>query len=254
MHVTPRAGLARRPGLLLPAIFTAIGLAVLLALGTWQLERKQWKEALIATLSERLSAPAEALPPRERWDRLEAKDSEFRRVTFAAEFLHGQESLVYAAGSAFRPGVSGPGYWVFTPARLSGGGVVIVNRGFVPEGRQDPSTRKEGQVAGVVDIAGVMRWPEQRGAFTPADDTQRNLWFVRDHQTMAEARRLGPVAPFYVEQEAPPAPGGLPRVGRLQVNPPNNHLQYALTWFGLAVALLVVFGLWARGRRHVAGS
>ena len=103
------------------------------------------------------------------------------RVAFHAELLPDQEALVYTAGSALRSDVSGPGYWVFTPARLADGSLIVVNRGFVPEGRQDPNSRAGGQGRGLTDIVGAMRWPEPRGPFTPADDPQRNLWFVRDH-------------------------------------------------------------------------
>lgn len=248
--MTKDLAVERRPGLLVPGLMTAAGLVVLVGLGLWQLERKEGKERLIARLVERLAAPPVALPAREAWSRLDPEDLEFRRVTFPAEFQHEQEALVYAAASAFRPDVSGQGYWVFTPARLVGGSLVMVNRGFVPTDRQDAKSRPEGQVSGIVDLTGVVRWPEPRGWFTPADDPGRNLWFVRDHRAIAEAKALDAVASFYVEQEAPPPPGGLPRPGRLQVRLPNNHLQYALTWFGLALALAAVFTVWASKRRR----
>ncbi|MFZ0606894.1 MAG: SURF1 family cytochrome oxidase biogenesis protein, partial [Xanthobacteraceae bacterium] len=133
--------------------------------------------------------------------------------------------------------VDGPGYWVFTPARLADGGVVMVNRGFVPEGRQDPKSRPGGQVSGTVDIVGTMRWPDTRHWFTPNDEPSHNLWFSRDPSAIAAAKGIGPVAPFYVEQESPPPPGGLPQPGKLVVSLPDNHLQYAITWFGLAAVL-----------------
>src|SRR5262249_13779456 len=151
----------------------------------------------------------------------------------------GQEALVYTAGSALRTDVAGPGYWVFAPARLADGGTIVVNRGFVPEGRQDPASRAEGQIRGKVEIGGAMRWPEARGMFPPTDEPQRNLWFVRDQNAMAAAKGWGEVAPFFVDQEAPSAPGGLPKAGRIVPNLPNNHLQYALTWYGLALVLVV---------------
>jgi surfeit locus 1 family protein len=120
----------------------------------------------------------------------------------------------------------------------------------VPEGRQDPATRPEGQTAGPVDIVGVMRWPETPGLFTPPGDPAKNLWFARDPAAMAAAKGVGAVAPFYVEQESPSVPGGLPQVGKLQPSLPNNHLGYALTWYGLALVLVVGFGIWAAGRRR----
>ena len=244
--MTQAAGHRRR--LLLPTLAALVALAVLIALGTWQIERKAWKEGLIATLTERLAAPATDLPPRASWGRLTAATDEFRRVALRAELLSNQEALVYTAGSALRSDVSGPGYWVFAPARLADGSLVVVNRGFVPEGRREAQSRAEGQVAGPVEIVGALRWPEARGLFTPADDSARNLWFVRDHVAMAAAKGWGPVAPFFIDQEAPEPPGGLPRPGRIRSNLPNNHLQYALTWYGLALVLVVVFVVWARGR------
>jgi surfeit locus 1 family protein len=224
---------------------TLLGLSLLIGLGVWQLKRKAWKEELIATLSDRLAAPPSALPAPTRWADLSASKDEFRRVTFPAEFLHEKEGLVYSTGSALRSDANRPGYWVFTPARLPGGSIVMVNRGFVPEDRRSPATRQEGQVSGLIDIVGVMRWPERPGAFTPDADPAKNLWFLRDHLSIAATKQLGGVAPFYVEQEAPPAPGGLPSVAPLQVNLPNNHLQYAITWFGLSLALAAVFLIWA---------
>ena len=222
---------------------------VLISLGTWQLERRAWKEALIARLEERGAAAPTDLPARASRDRLEADDWEFRRVAVPAAFVPGEEALVYTAGSGLRPDISGPGYWVFAPARLADGSVVVVNRGFVPEGRQDPKTRPDGQAGGTVALVGVMRWPEARGLFTPADNPDRNLWFVRDHRAIAAARQWGAVAPFFIDQEAPLPPGGLPKAGRVTPRLPNNHLQYALTWYGLALVLVVVFVAWTRSRR-----
>ena len=232
-------------GVLAAGLLSLIGIAVLIALGVWQLERKAWKEQLIARLTERVAATPRTLPAREAWERLSQADLEYRRVAFPAEFLHEHEALVHSSGSAFRPDAAGPGYWLFTPARLAGGSLVVVNRGFVPEGRRDANSRGEGQVKGSVEIVGAMRWPEPRGQFTPADNPDGNVWYVRDHLAIAAAKRLGTVAPFYVEQEAPPAPGGLPRAGRLSVSLANNHFQYALTWFGLAASLFAVFAIWA---------
>ena len=229
-------------GLLIPALLL---FSVLVGLGSWQIQRKTWKEGLIAALNERLAAPPSALPGPSAWPSLEQASDEYRRVKFRAEFDHGREALVYAAPSAFRPDVSGPGYWVFTPARLAGGGFVIINRGFVPEAKHEVATRAAGEIAGPVEIAGVMRWPEKRPRFSPADGPSGNLWFTRDPLAIAAAKGLAAVAPFYVEQEAPVPPGGLPRPGKIVANLRNEHLQYALTWFGLALVLAVVFAVWA---------
>ena len=241
-----------RRGFVLPGIVVLAALVVLLGLGTWQLERKAWKEALIATLDERLAAPPADVPARTTWDRVDRSGMEFRRVRFSAELLHDQEALVYTSGSALRSDVSGPGYWVFTPARRQDGSIIVVNRGFVPEGRQDPASRAAGQTSGVSEIIGALRWPEPRGLFTPAENPARNLWFVRDHLAMAAAKNWGPVSPFFIDQEAPPPPGGLPRVGKITPNLRNDHLQYALTWYALAAVLAAVFLVWLRSRAKEA--
>jgi surfeit locus 1 family protein len=245
---------AWRRRLLGPALFSLCGFIVLIGLGTWQLERKAWKDALIETLSQRIAAVPGDLPLPRDWTSLDSANDEFRRVRFAAEFLHGQEALVYTVGSALRSDVSGPGYWVVTPARIAGGGLVAVNRGFIPEGRRDPASRAKGQVIGTVALVGALRWPEPRGWFTPKDQPERNVWFVRDHLAIGAAKDWGEIAPFYVEQEAPIPPGGLPQPGALTVKLRNEHLQYALTWYGLALVLLAVFAAWTMSRRDGALS
>jgi surfeit locus 1 family protein len=231
-------------GLLLPAILAFV---VLISLGVWQIQRKAWKEALIGSLTEQLAAQPQALPAAAAWPQLDQARDEYRRFRFRAAFDNSREALVFAAASAFRPDIAdaGPGYWVLTPARLADGSVVVVNRGFVPDGRKDPKTRPDGEVSGLVDITGTMRWPDSRHWFTPNDDPAHNLWFVRDPAAIAAAKGLPAVAPFYVEQEAPVPPSGLPQPGKLVVTLPDNHLQYALTWFGLAAVLAGVFVSWA---------
>ena len=239
-----------RRGLIEPTVFALAGIAILVGLGIWQLDRKVWKENLIATVTARLNGTPQDLPPPATWSKLAAADGEYRRVAFSAEFLPGEEALVYSAGSAFRPDVKEPGYWVFAPARLAGGSVVIVDRGYVPPDRKDPASRPP-PPRGIVDIVGVMRWPETRGLFTPADDPQHNVWYLRDPESMAEAHKWQAAAPFYIEQEAPVPDGGLPKPGKLVVNLPDNHLQYAITWFGLALGLAGVYVVFIA--RRIAG-
>ena len=237
-------------GLLIPAL---IAFAVLTGLGTWQIQRKTWKEGLIAALNAQLAAPPIALPTPATWAELDRAKEEYRRVTFSATFDNAKEALVFAAPSTFRPDVDGPGYWVLTPARVADGKIVIVNRGFVPDGRKDPKTRMAGQVEGPVMLVGSMRWPEERHWFTPADEPAKNLWFIADPQAIASAKDIGVVAPFYIEQESPVPPGGLPKPGKLMVTLPDNHLQYALTWYGLALVLVIWFATWAYGQAHDEG-
>lgn len=231
--------------LAVPGVAAVVGVAILVTLGTWQLHRKAWKEGLIATLEQRFAAAPLPLPPAPAWPRLGRAEMEFRRVRFTAEFLHEKEALVYASGSALRGDASGPGYWVFTPARLADGSMILVDRGFVPAGRQDQASRPHGVVAGPLEVVGVLRWPERPGWFTPSDDVAHNLWFARDPAAIAAAKQLGAVAPFYVEQESPLPPGGLPSPAKLTINLPNNHAQYVITWYGLAAGLAAVFTAYA---------
>ena len=233
--------------LLVPA---AIAFAVLIALGTWQLQRKAWKEALITTLNERLAVSPEPLPAAASWPTIDRDDTEYRRVAFTATFDDSKEAFVYAAASAFRPDVSGPGYWVFTPARLEDGRVVMVNRGFVPQDLvpkdlPNPARRPGDHLDGPIAITGTLRWPDTPSWFTPRDEPAHNLWFLRDPAAIAAAKGLRDVAPFYVEQETPVPPGGYPQPGRLEVRLRNEHLQYVVTWYGLALVLVVIFAVWA---------
>jgi surfeit locus 1 family protein len=232
-----------RGGVLVPSLAAVMAFAVLVSLGMWQLDRRTWKEGLIATIEARLSVPPAALPAPSTWPNLTAEQDEFLRVAMTAEFLNDREVTVYTNGSTLREGSSGPGYWIFTPAQLGDGAVVMVNRGFVPEGRQNPATRAEGEIGGPVNMVGVLRWPERPGMFTPSGDPVRNIWFSRDSDAMAAAKGIN-AAPFYVELESPAPPGGLPRAGRLHATLPNNHFGYALTWLGLATVLVGVYGAW----------
>jgi cytochrome oxidase assembly protein ShyY1 len=230
------ASFARR--LWLPGLLTLAGLAILISLGVWQLHRKEWKEGLIASLDRQLAAKPIPLPASSADLRL--GNSEFRRVTVQADFLRdAKPALLYTGASALREDVKQPGYFVFAPARLPDGRVVVVNRGYVP---LDHATEFSGPAA---EITGYLRFPEKPSWFISAHDAKGEVWFVRDPQAMAEALQWGPVAPFYIDQESPTPAGGLPRPGKLTVQLRNDHLGYALTWFGLAAALAAVFAAWA---------
>jgi surfeit locus 1 family protein len=244
-----------RAGLAVPVLFVLAAVASFIALGTWQLERKAWKEALIATLDRRLSAQPTPLPPPEDWSKLDPADDEFRRVSFSATIISGAHALVYTVGLVSHGEMAEPGYWVFAPARLAGGYLLAINRGFVPDRGKDPETLAA--PTGGVDMVGTMRWPEPRGFFTPADEPARNLWFVRDHLAMAAAKgwqgRDGQqIAPFFIDLERPVPPGGLPRPVPPGVNLRNAHLQYAITWYGLAAVVIVMFLFWLKNRKEMA--
>ncbi len=246
----------KRRGLLWPGIFALLALALLAALGTWQLERKAWKDKLIETLNERLSAPPLPLPPAGSWEGLDPSDAEFRRVAFRAEFVNpnppnprNHEARVYTAGSGLRDDIKAPGYFVFAPARTADGRIVVVNRGYVA-GQPNADTKPAPRPEGPVDIVGILRWPEERGWFVPGYDGRNDVWYARTLFEMTSQKEWDTTAPFYVEQESPAPAGGIPKPGALRLNLPNNHLQYALTWYGLAIVLVAVFAAWAQGRRR----
>jgi cytochrome oxidase assembly protein ShyY1 len=234
------------------AIVTVLMTAVLLGLGVWQLQRRAEKHALIAALTERLAARPETLPPPSQWSRLRPAHDEFRRVTFSATYQAGPDAMVYSAGSAVRSDVSGPGTWAFLPARLPTGETVVINTGFVQNTMLDRAQQNRA-VARLVTgapltLTGYLRFPELPGLLTPAQNPSARLWFVRDHAAMAKALGWGEVAPFYIDLESPVPEGGIPKPGALDVHLKDDHLQYAITWFGLAAVVLIAFAVWARGR------
>ncbi len=235
-----------------PAIVTLVVAAGLIGLGVWQLQRLAWKEALIRTVSERTVAPAVPLPPRRDWGALTPDLYEYRRVAATGRFDHAEEAHVYRPLISARGPFHGLGDLVVTPFHLAGGGTVLVNRGFVPSERIDPTARPAGQVPGETTVTGLMRSPQARNAFTPADDTARNQWFTMDPAAMASYFRIEDAAPFVIDQDAGQAPGGLPQGGETVLDFPNSHLSYALTWFGLALALLAAFTVWFR--RQLRGA
>jgi cytochrome oxidase assembly protein ShyY1 len=244
----------RRRGIFGLAVIALIMVSVLASLGVWQLRRKDEKRALIAALTERLAGAPVVLPLTTEWPTLNPAHDEFRRVTFSATIESKPDVMVYSSGSAVRDDINGPGTWAFMPARLADGRVVVVNTGFVQNTMQDRAQQDRAVkplVTGApVTLTGYLRFPEAAGTLTPADDIAKRLWFVRDHRTMAKALGWGDVAPFYIDLEAPVPASGIPKPGPLQVHLKDDHLQYAITWFGLALVVAVAFGFWVRGRRQ----
>ena len=236
--------------------FTLAMVALFVGLGVWQLQRRVEKHALIAALTERLAAAPESLPSPSQWSALTPAKDEFRRVSFAAAYQSGPDAMVYSSGSAVRDDISGPGAWAFLPARLASGEVVAVNAGFVQNTMQDRA--QQDRAAGrlvtgeSVALAGYIRFPERGGSLTPAEDAAKRLWFVRDVPAMTRALGWGdggkPVAPFYVDLETPVPSSGTPKPGPLHVRLKDDHLQYAITWFGLAAVVVIAFGFWWRAQ------
>ena len=247
--------LRRRGGF---AVFTFVMVALFVGLGLWQLQRRVEKHALIAALTERLAAAPVPLPPPSQWRALTAERDEFRRVSFRATYAHLSDAMVYGSGSAVREDISGPGTWAFLPARLPSGETVVVNAGFVTNTMQDRSVEDRAVAPLVTDrpvtLTGYLRFPEKAGLLTPAENPATRLWFTRDQLSMAHALSWGEVAPFYVDLETPVPASGIPKPGPLEVHLRDDHMQYAITWFSLAGAVLVAFGVWLRAQRRAAKS
>src|SRR4051812_31293583 len=234
-------------------VFTIATVVLCVGLGLWQLQRRAEKHALIAALSERLAAEPETLPPPAQWSGLTAERDEFRRVRFVATYAPGADAIVYTSGSGLRGDVSGPGTWAFLPARLPTGETIVIDAGFVQNTMQDRA-QQDRAVARLITgaplaLTGYLRFPEAPGLLTPAPNPAVRLWFVRDHHAMAKALGWGEVAPFYIDLESPVPEAGIPKPGPLDVHLKDDHLQYAITWFGLAAVVLIGFAVWVRGQK-----
>ena len=226
------------PGL---TIACAILFAILCGLGAWQLERLQWKLALIARVNGHMAAAPMTL---DQIMTLPQDEAQYRKVTLKGRFDHTHEAYVFATDNG------APDYHVLTPFTLDNGRTLLVDRGEVPKDRLDPASRATGNVADHTQVTGVWRTPDAPGAFTPAPDTAHRIWYARDLAGIAAADHLRLAAPVVIEADSTPNPGGWPRGGQTVVAFRNQHLSYAVTWFGLAVVLL---GVWlayhiSRGR------
>ncbi len=218
---------------------------VLCGLGLWQVQRLAWKEALIARVNARVHAPAVPAPGPAAWRQV-SDDDTYRHVTVRGRFLNGDEAQVYTLSEM------GAGYWIMTPLRTDDGAIVFINRGFVPMERQKPASRPAGQSDSEVTVTGLLRLSEARGwLFSQPNDPAHDLWYRRDISAIAQSRHLGTVAPYFIDADATPNPGGWPHGGLTVIKFPNSHLVYAITWFALAAMLAGVL-IWLARRKPEA--
>jgi surfeit locus 1 family protein len=227
--------------LIVPAVAFLVALATLLSLGTWQLQRRAWKLDLIAKIEARAYGAPGAILPEAEWPRWSPEAEEYRRVRAVGRFLHEHEVAVHGLMPSGQRGQPVQGFYLLTPLRLADGSIVVVNRGFVPTPLRDPASRPGSRPEGEVTVTGLVRGPEKRGSFRPENDPARDVWFVRDVQQIAQARKLARVAPFLIDADDSPNPAGWPKGGQTRLTMTNDHLHYALTWFGLALVLVGVF-------------
>jgi len=233
-----------------PTLISLPILVVSLGLGIWQMERREWKRGILDRIAVNQAAAPITLDELLRGDPLRF---EYGRVKLAGTFQNDKE--FYLAARSLKNTV---GLQVVTPVRTAEGQLVLFDRGFIPQGRKDPAKRAEGQIAGPAELTGVVRRAQERRQFAPENVPERNVWFHVDVPLM---RRMAGAAPdpkldtFFLEADAAPNPGGLPVGGQTRLDIPNDHLQYAITWFLLALALAGVYLAyhWENGRLTIAG-
>nr|WP_244642603.1 SURF1 family protein [Phyllobacterium sp. 628] len=218
-------------------ILSTILFVILVALGTWQVERLQWKEALLATINERTHSDPLPLPQVEKiW--AGERDVEYRPVTVTGTLLNDCERHFFATYEGYS------GYFIYTPLQLDDGRAVFINRGFVPYDQKDPAKRPQGEVAGQVTITGLARnpLPGKPSSILPDNDLAKNIYFWKDLPVMAAQAGItaDKLVPFFIDADKTPNPGGFPIGGVTIIDLPNSHLQYAVTWYGLAVTLVAI--------------
>ena len=228
-------------------LLAALAFACLIGLGVWQLQRLAWKENLIAEVTARVAAAPVDAPTEADWGKLKPSDYEYRHVRISGSYEFSRQAFVYRALEQPHGRYSGLGYLVMTPLRLADGARIIVNRGFIPADQKDRFAASTPDATNQTAVTGLMRASEPRNWFTPADDPARGQWFTRDPAAIAAALKIDRAAPFTIDADAG-APGELPQGGETILAFPNNHLGYAFTWFGMALALLGVFGAYVATR------
>jgi len=237
--------------LLWPTLISLPILALCLALSVWQMERREWKRDILDRIAANQSAPPITLDELLKGDPLRR---EYGKATITGVFLHDKEFHLAARSRKDDVGIQ-----VVTPVQTDDGAIVLFDRGWVPSPKKDPAMRKEGQIQGKVQLTGVVRRAQVQGRFVPDNAPDRNIWFYVDVPRMRQMAGGKPdpvLDTFFLEADATPNPGGLPIGGQTQLDIPNDHLQYAITWFLLALALIGVYLSfhWENGRLTVNGK
>lgn len=236
-----------RLGAIAGAILVLLTLVILLSLGTWQVQRLHWKEGLLAAIAERRVAPPVDLAAIEAMEKA-GEDIEYRTVRLHGTYVNNRERHFFATYAGMT------GYYIYTPLALDDGRFIFVNRGFVPFEAKEPEMRKQGQLTGEQTVTGLARakLPGKPSWVVPDNDIAKNIFYWKDLDAMIASDGLDPATTlqFFVDADATPHEGGMPTGGVTQFDLPNNHLQYAVTWYGLAAALVVVSGVFVVRRRH----
>lgn len=234
----------RRAGFPLAALLVGF---VLIGLGLWQVERRAWKQDLIAAVDSRKEALPVSAPGPDQWASITREKDAYRRVTTTGTFQHDKEVLVKAVTER------GAGFWVLTPLDV-GAYSILVNRGFVPAEKAVPASRAVANGAGMVSVTGLLRVSEPKGGFLRDNDPVAGRWFSRDVGAIAKSKVVEKAAPYFIDADGQPNAGGYPVGGLTVVTFTDHHMIYALTWFSLA-GLAFFFGwrLWTTPRRTDKG-
>jgi surfeit locus 1 family protein len=230
--------------MMLPIILFSLGL------GVWQMDRREWKRDILDRMAANQAAPPMPLEELVKGGPLRR---EYGRVRVAGTFLHDKE--FYLAARSLKDKV---GMQVVTPLRTESGAIVLFDRGWIPSEQKDPAKRAEGQLPGRVELTGIVRRSQVKRQFAPDNDPAKNFWFHVDVPLMRQMAG-GPPDPvldtFFLEADATPNPGGVPIGGQTRLDIPNDHLQYAITWFLIALAGAGVYLAyhWENGRLSVNG-
>ena len=220
------------PGL---TVAVAIMIAMLIGLGVWQVQRLRWKLDLIATMDRKMHA-APVMVDGGAAPFAPTPENDYARVVIQGHFDNAREAYVFTTGPE-----GDPVYHVLTPFTTDAGHTYLVDRGMVPMEKRDPASRAQGRIEGETRVTGVWRTPDGPGLFTPAPDLVHRIWYARDLKAIAAQDHVVLSAPVVIEADATPVPGGWPKGGQTVVDLPNNHLSYAVTWFGLAAGLFGVY-------------
>ena len=220
-----------------PTLFTVPALIILIGLGTWQVERLHWKENLIATREARSSAPPTALPA----DDADPASFEFNRARVVGRFMNDKEMLLAA-----RSLNGNVGFHVVAPLAEADGHTILVDRGWIPLELKDPISRRAGELEGATAVEGLLRASQKPSWLVPDNRPDEGVWFSVDVAAMAKWAGLARARPYFLEAGTAPNPGGYPIGGQSRIELPNNHLQYAITWYSFAVSLAVIYFLYHR--------
>ncbi len=217
----------------------AVGLFLFIgfiSLGVWQLQRLTWKLDLIARVERRVQVAPVDSPGPAFWPGITRAADEYRHIQLNGRFVRGKDSFVQAVT------VKGPGFWLLTPLRSDAGFVVLVNRGFVPQGWAPSPPDALGRESPRVRITGLLRMSEPKGAFLRANHPRDDHWYSRDVGEIAQAKGLVSTAPYFIDADATPLRKGWPLGGLTVIHFRNSHVIYAFTWFSLA-AMVALWGV-----------